>query len=200
MDEGLFIDKSKSKGSKSAKMKAAKKSSTGGHASSLGVKKDEVAKKAGAWAAANTGGSGAVGVKAAHGSKAKKVKQSESDAHAQGGVGGTFGKKKRPGPALRRAMKEASAAQEASGGGMHDATAAEQAEEATQKTKQEKNHCSSELEADVKASRGKKVERGGSDKRKTLHVMTEDEKARARAASYAGVNSNSFLDHACTCR
>lgn len=198
VDEGLFIDKSKGKWGIAAKRKGGE-GSTGGR-SSLGVKNAGVAKKAGAWAAANSAGSGAGG-KVAKDNKGRKEKElkhvdTAEGMREEGGAAGKFGKKKRPGPALRRAMKEASAAKEGSGGGVHD-VAAEAVHEPVEKVQKEKKQRSGELEASVKdssgrdeteakATSGKNRISGNKEGRKTLHVMTEEEKAKARAASYAG--------------
>ena len=194
MDEGLFIDKSKPKGGKSKKRVGGGKGMAGGPTSTgLGVKSGGVTKKTGgAWAAANAASSGARGkaVTERKSSKDRKQKKGES-VPVCNGVAGKPGKKKRPGPALRRAMKEASAkeasakeasAKEASGAGV-DGEKSESLQKHG-KPGQTGTDATRQESSGAKAKSAKKSVHG----KKTLHVMTDEEKAKARAASYSGAD------------
>ena len=184
MDEGLFIDKSKPKGGKSKKRVGGGKGMAGGPTSTgLGVKSGGVTKKTGgAWAAANAASSGARGkaVTERKSSKDRKQKKGES-VPVCNGVAGKPGKKKRPGPALRRAMKEASA-KEASGAGV-DGEKSESLQKHG-KPGQTGTDATRQESSGAKAKSAKKSVHG----KKTLHVMTDEEKAKARAASYSGAD------------
>lgn len=161
VDEGLFIDKSKSK-FKRGKVQKGKVGVT----ESSGVQKRS----------ASTAQAGRTDKRTARKSSKKKQTASAGDAEHTGKAAG----KKRPGPALRRAMKEAAAAKKAAGDdSVMDSGAHKSTENAVSNGKPAQGQPKN-TEYDGAGSKK------GSTGRKTLHVMTDDEKAKARAASYAG--------------
>jgi hypothetical protein len=199
--EGLFRDKrkAKAKGGKSTPKQGSKSSSTTATASGLGVEKGGVAKKAGAWAAANAAG-GAKGKSVSTGGTVKTERKDGKRKHVpgkessrtEGEAAAKAGKKKRPGPALRRAMKQ-EAAKEGGVAVGAPAAAAGSPDEPTQRASNEDASRQQQKAGDGKVARGMK------HGKKTLHLMTDDEKAKARAASYAGVDHCSLYGTRCQC-
>ena len=93
-------------------------------------------------------------------------------------------------------MKEASAAKEGSRPGVNDVDS-----EPAQKSKKEQDRdaeqkihkAAGEEGAAEKVIGAKKQAHGSNQGRKTLHFMTDEEKAKARAASYSGAHTISVL-------